>query len=81
MAIKTETERERRVIDKFVQIKLQQHADAYLAFWLSNKLPVSKCFSKPIKATVMEMKDFVLTLTTGYHQLSVCASIVAIKDP
>jgi len=52
----------------------------HLVFWLSKKLPVGKSLSKSIKATVMKMKYFVLTFTTSYHQLTICARIVAIKD-
>jgi len=56
------------------------NAKSHRAFWLSEKLPIGKCFSKTIEATMMKMENFVLTFTTSNYQLPIGASIIAVKD-
>jgi len=68
------------LINRHFQTKSHLNVNLHLAFRLSKELPIGKCFCKPIKATMMEVKNFVLTFATGYYQLTICASIITIKD-
>jgi len=68
------------VFNKHFQLKSHVAVNHYLAFWLSKELPIGKCFCKSIEATMMKVQNFVLTFATSYHQLTICARIVAIED-
>lgn len=46
----------------------------------SQKFPVGKGISQSLKSPMVEIEDFVLTLSAGYDQLTTGASIIRVED-